>query len=96
MDINVDLYCTGGLHHYHLSIQEEMEVMDTSSSEDDDEDESSTSSDSSSSDEVFIILIVIMSYCLVGLVVPKMEELISRPFVGLLKFRWLVQDRMKT
>ena len=95
------LVYTGG-YHYHLFTQEGVEVvmvaMDTSSSEDEDEDddERSTSSDSSSSDEVFIILIVIMSYCLVGLVVPKMEELISRPFVGLLKFRWLVQDRMKT
>ena len=35
-------------------------------------------------------------YSLVGLVLPKMEELISLPFVGLFKIRWLFQDRMST
>ena len=36
------------------------------------------------------------TYSLVGLVVPKVEELISLPFVGLFKIRWLFQDRMST
>ena len=33
---------------------------------------------------------------LVRLVVPNTEELISRPFMALLKIRWLLQDRMRT
>ena len=36
------------------------------------------------------------SYSLVRLVVLNTEELISRPFMGLLKIRWLLQDRMRT
>ena len=35
-------------------------------------------------------------YSLVRLVRPNTEELISRPFLGLLKIRWLLQDRMRT
>ena len=35
-------------------------------------------------------------YSLVRLVVPNTEELISLPFMGLLKIRWLLQDRMRT
>ena len=36
------------------------------------------------------------TYSLVRLVRPHTEELISRPFMGLLKIRWLLQDRMRT
>ena len=35
-------------------------------------------------------------YSLVRLVRPNTEELISRPFMGLLKIRWLLQDCMRT
>ena len=38
----------------------------------------------------------LMGYSLVRLVRPNTEELISRPFMGLLKIRWLLQDRMRT
>ena len=41
-------------------------------------------------------MVLAMKYSLVRLVWPNTEELISRPFMGLLKIRWLLQDRMRT
>ena len=35
-------------------------------------------------------------YSLMHLVRPNAEELISQPFMGLLKIRWLLQDRMRS
>ena len=38
----------------------------------------------------------VLNYSLVGVVLPNTEMLISRPFAGQYKIRWLLQDRMRT
>ena len=42
------------------------------------------------------ILVSLSTYSVVRLVRPNTEELISRPFFGLLKICWLLQDRRRT
>ena len=44
----------------------------------------------------FYARVILSDYSLVRLVMPNPEELISRLSMGLLKIRWLLQDRVRT